>query len=184
MTTTLPAGRKSADERRETVLLAALEEFSRTGLEGTSTQAIADRAGISQPYLFRLYPSKKALFLAAVQRANQIIVEGFVDAAGDRSGDAAFEAMAERYLQLITDRTFLLMQLQTYAAADDPDVRAAARTGFRKTWEAITRLSGACAEDVRKFYAMGMLCNVVTALDLDAVHEAWACEANPKTGKH
>jgi AcrR family transcriptional regulator len=168
------ATRQSAEQRRETVLAAAIEEFARGGLGGTSTQTIAERAGISQPYLFRLYPTKKELFLAAVERTHRRIVEQFEAAVGDRSGDDALKAMGAAYGELIADRTFLLMELASYAACDDEDVRAVSRRGFRDVWYAVERLSGASPEEVQKFYAFGMFWNVVTAMQLGEVHERWA----------
>jgi AcrR family transcriptional regulator len=60
--------RKSAEVRREEILEAAVKEFAYGGLHGTSTERIAQRAGISQPYLFRLFGTKKELFIAANQR--------------------------------------------------------------------------------------------------------------------
>ncbi|WP_406530887.1 helix-turn-helix domain-containing protein, partial [Streptomyces sp. I8-5] len=59
--------RMSAEERRESVIRAAITEFARGGYSATSTEAIAKRVGVSQPYLFRLFPSKQAMFLAAVE---------------------------------------------------------------------------------------------------------------------
>ncbi|PZS02260.1 MAG: TetR/AcrR family transcriptional regulator [Pseudonocardiales bacterium] len=178
---TATAIRQSADQRRGTVLRVAVEEFAKTGLAGTSTQTIADRAGISQPYLFRLYASKKALFLAAAEHCHQRIIDEFEQAAGDSTGLAAFERMGERYGELIGDRTFLLLQLQIYAASEDGEVQAAARDGFRRIWQTIARISGLPAQERRQFYALGMLCNVVTALGLDEMDEVWACEACPET---
>lgn len=175
-----PAGpRVSADVRREQVLDAAVIEFARTGLAGTSTQAIAERAGISQPYLFRLFASKKALFLAAADRVHDKIISEFEDAAGTAGGEQALDLMGARYGDLIRDRSFLLMQLQTYAAADDPEIRAAAQAGFRRVWEALERITGVDVEQIRGFYAMGMLCNVITALGVDELDEAWARAADP-----
>jgi AcrR family transcriptional regulator len=166
--------RQSAEQRRETVLAAAIEEFARGGLGGTSTQSIAERAGISQPYLFRLFPTKKDLFLAAVERTHRRIVEQFEAAVGDRTGEDALAAMGAAYGELITDRKFLLMQLASYAACDDEQVRAISRRGFRDVWYAAERLSGASPELVQKFYAYGMLWNVVTAMQLDEIPERWA----------
>ena len=56
--------RQTAEVRREAVLEAAAAEFSRKGLHGASTDAIAKAAGISQPYLFRLFGTKKELYFA------------------------------------------------------------------------------------------------------------------------
>jgi len=78
------------------------------------------------------------------------------------------------------------MQLQCYAACDDPDVQAAARRGFRDIWYTVERLSGADPDTVREFYATGMLWNVVTAMRLDDVDERWAklaCPLGPEIGQ-
>lgn len=171
--------RQSADQRRAAVLDAATEEFAHGGLDGTSTQTIADRAGISQPYLFRLFPNKKALFIAVVERTYKAIAERFEAAVGNRTGADALHAMGEAYTEMIADRTFLLLSLQGFAACDDADVRDACRRGFRDIWYAIERLSGADPDTVRQFYATGMLCNVVAALELGDVAERWAQLANP-----
>jgi AcrR family transcriptional regulator len=175
------ATRQTADQRRETVLRAAIEEFAHGGLNGTSTQAIAARAGISQPYLFRLFPNKKALFIAVLQDTYRQIVERFEAAVGDATGDAALQAMAVSYTELIADRTFLLLSLQGFAGCDDEDVRNATRRCFRDVWYTVERLSGADPDTVRMFYATGMLCNVVTAMQLDEVNERWAKLASPSS---
>jgi len=173
--------RQSADQRREAVLNAATEEFAKGGLNGTSTQTIATRAGISQPYLFRLFPNKKALFIAVLERSYKQIVERFEAAVGHLTGDKAMDAMANTYGELIADRTFLLLSLQGFAACDDPEVQAACRRGFRDAWYVIERLSGADPETVRMFYATGMLWNVITAMQLEEVDERWAKLACPIT---
>lgn len=167
--------RMSADERRAAVIDAALIEFSHAGYAGTTTQAIADRVGVSQPYLFRLFPSKKALFLAAIERCWQRITQVFSDAVGDRVGDDALEAIGGAYIDLIADRDLLRFQLQMWAASDDPELRAAARGGFESVWRTAERLTGASDEAVTKFFATGMLLNVGAALEIpDAVCERWA----------
>jgi AcrR family transcriptional regulator len=171
--------RQSADQRRATVLDAATEEFAHGGLDGTSTQRIADRAGISQPYLFRLFPNKKTLFIAVVERTHKEIVQRFEAAVGTRTGADALHAMADAYGELIADQTFLLLSLQGFASCDDEDVRDACRRGFRDVWYAIERLSGADPDTVRAFYATGMMWNVVTAMQLEAVDERWAKLACP-----
>src|SRR5256885_14364040 len=112
--------RMKAGERREAVLAAAVTEFAARGLAGTSTEDVARRAGISQPYLFRLFPTKKALFLALVERCFRQVAAAFEAAAGGRVGEGAPDRMAEADHQLPRDRTLLLLQLQAYAACDDP----------------------------------------------------------------
>ena len=110
-----------AEERRELVLEAAVPEFALHGMAGTSTENVARRAGISQPYLFRLFPTKKALFVALVERCYLRIEQTFIAAAGDKTGEAALEAMGDEYERLLDDRTLLLLQMQAYAACEDPD---------------------------------------------------------------
>jgi len=166
--------RMSASERREQVLNAALAEFAARGLAGTSTEDVARRAGISQPYLFRLFPTKKGLFLALVQRCFERIAEVFTTAAGDHSGEDALMAMGDAYHQLLADRTLLLLQMHAYAACDDPDIRAATRAGFKELWLLVERLSGVSYERIVSFFAVGMLMNVAAAMDLPAVDERWA----------
>jgi AcrR family transcriptional regulator len=165
--------RMPAAERRELVLDAAVAEFAVHGLAGTSTEDVARRAGISQPYLFRLFPTKKALFLALVDRCFRRVRDTFIAAAGDLTGDEALEAMADAYERLLDDRVLLLLQMQAYAACDDPEIRAAARAGFKKLWELVERLTGLPFQTVVDFFAVGMLMNVAAALDLPSVDERW-----------
>jgi AcrR family transcriptional regulator len=165
--------RMKAGERREAVIAAAVIEFAARGLAGTSTEDVARRAGISQPYLFRLFPTKKALFLALVDRCFRQVAAAFEAAAADRVGEDALEAMANAYHQLLQDRTLLLLQLQAYAACDDPEIRDATRAGFKQLWALVERLSGLPYERVVMFFAMGMLMNVAAAMDLPAVDERW-----------
>jgi AcrR family transcriptional regulator len=169
----------SAEERRESVLEAAVTEFAARGLDGTSTEHVAHRAGISQPYLFRLFPTKKALFVALVERCFLRVSETFTAAAADRTGREALEAMGEAYRQLLEDRTLLLLQMHAYAACDDPEIRDATRTGFRQLWLQVERLTGLPFEQVTEFFAMGMLLNVAAAMDLPAVDERWTTWCRP-----
>src|ERR1700691_6553441 len=93
--------RMPAVERRELVLEAALAEFAAGGLAGTSTEEVARRAGISQPYLFRLFPTKRALFLALVQRCFDRLEETFTTAAGGPTGQDALTAVGDGYELLL-----------------------------------------------------------------------------------
>jgi AcrR family transcriptional regulator len=169
----------TADERRELVLEAALSEFAASGLHGTSTEDVARRAGISQPYLFRLFPTKKALFLALVARCFGRVEGAFKAAAEDLTGEDALEAMGNAYESLLEDRTLLLLQMQAYAACDDPEIRSATRAGYKKLWTLVELLTGLPFERVVEFFAMGMLMNVAAAMDLPAVDERWTTWCAP-----
>ena len=125
------SSRHSAAERREDVLDAAMVEFAAGGLEGTSTEDIARRAGISQPYLFRLFGTKKELFKASVARCFRETLETFQRAAEGTRGEEALDAMGAAYMELLlTDRTRLRGQLQAYAACDDPEICEVVRQGY------------------------------------------------------
>ena len=163
----------SAEERREMVLEAAVAEFARRGMAGTSTEDVARRAGISQPYLFRLFPTKKALFLTLVERCFQRIADSFAAAAGDKTGEEALAAMGDEYERLLENRTLLLLQMHAYAACEDLEIRAATRAGFKRLWGMVERVSGLPFDQVVSFFAMGMLINVAAAMDLPAVYERW-----------
>ena len=155
-----------------------MEEFARAGFHGASTDAIARRAGISQPYLFRLFGSKKELYIASVRRCFRRTLEAMQGAAEGLRGEEALHAMGEAYGVLLkTDPTMLQAQLQTYAAAlDDTDVRHAVREGYGDLYTYAERVSGVPAPRLARFFAMGMLFNVVGAMGLheDAEPEPWA----------
>jgi AcrR family transcriptional regulator len=169
------ATRQTAEERREAVLGAALVAFAHGGLHGTSTEDIARAAGISQPYLFRLFGTKKKLFVATVERCMADTLELFRAAAGDRRGEEALEAMGQAYVAMVAgDRTRLLAQLQAYAASDDPEVREAIRSGFGSLHLFVETVSGLDAETVAQWFAKGMLLNVIAAMDLWGSREPWA----------
>src|SRR5262245_33349542 len=166
--------RLSAAERREQIVAAAQEEFARRGLHGTSTEDIARRAGISQPYLFRLFGTKKELFLASAERCLRDTYETFVDAAAGKQGEEALHAMGAAYVEPLGDRSRLLGQMQAYAACDDPEVCAAVRRGYGELVQLVERVSGASPEVVSAFFAKGMLLNVIAAMSLLDADEAWA----------
>jgi AcrR family transcriptional regulator len=166
--------RQSAAERRETIVEAAMAEFALGGLHGTSTEAVAKRAGISQPYLFRFFPTKKDLFVAAVERGFQRTLETFQLAVGRAESDDLFHEMGQAYVRLLQDRKMLLAQLHAYAACDEPEVRRVVRDGFGELHRYVQRVTGADEERIRDFFAVGMLINVMAAMDLGQVKEPWA----------
>jgi AcrR family transcriptional regulator len=158
--------RQTAEERREEVLAAAVSEFARAGFHGASTDAIARSAGISQPYLFRLFGSKKELYVAVVRRCFRRTLETMQRAAEGMRGEEALAAMAGAYGELLSNDPMMLQsQLQTYAAAlDDPDVREAVRQGYGDLYTYVEHVSGASRARLARFFAMGMLLNVVAAM--------------------
>jgi len=167
----------TADERREEILLAAERVFAARGLHGTPTTEVAKAAGISQAYLFRLFPTKSELFTALTQRCNDRIHETFVEAAAEAraAGEDVLSAMGQAYIGLLADRNLLLNQLHAHAASDDPAIREQMRVCFARLVELVERESGADPEEVRIFFAHGMLLNVLAAMGAEDVSgEHWA----------
>ncbi len=173
--------RLSAAERREEILAVAISEFATTGYDGTSTEVIAERAGISQPYIFRLYGTKKELFLACVDRCFDLTIEAFRAAVAEQPSDhpTPRAAMGHAYVEMLGNRELVLFQHQTYAAADDEDVRALARRRFLELGEEVERLGGLTPDERVQFVGQGMLLNVIAALGLPP--EEWVFLTAPAT---
>jgi AcrR family transcriptional regulator len=166
--------RKTKEVRREEILDAALEEFAERGLSA-STDAIAAKAGISQPYVFRLFGTKKELLMTVVARCFRETLETFQRAAEGKRGAEAMEAMGQAYAErLLPDRVRLRAQMQAYAACDDADFREVVRAGYGDLVTYVERVSGLPESEVGRFFACGMLLNVVAAMGLDHSEESWA----------
>jgi AcrR family transcriptional regulator len=156
-------------------LRAAIVEFARSGYAGTSTEAIAARAGISQPYIFRLFGTKKDLFIATYDTVTAAIDDAFTAAARGLEGEDAMAAMGLAYLELLQDPDLLQVQLHGFAAAaGDPDIARACQDTFRRLWQLVRNYADVSPEEMRDFFAHGMLCSVIAAIDLVSVAEPWA----------
>ena len=167
--------RKSREVRREEILDAALAVFAEQGLHGASTEEIARRAGISQPYVFRLFGTKKDLFLAVNARCFRQTLEMFQRAAEGARGDEALRAIGGAYGELlVNDRTYLRSQMAAYAACDDPEICEAVRNGFGDLVHYVERVSGLDPQRISAFFAKGMLLNVLASMGLQEPTEPWA----------
>ena len=171
---TTAAKKMTADQRRAQILAIAAEEFALGGLHGTSTETIARRAEITQAYVFRLFGSKKNLFIQVVTAAFDQLVDGMRDAAGDKTGIAALAEMGGTYDALLANRTALLLQLQGFAAASEPEVRDAVRESFGRMWHTVSETTGLDPVTVKSFLAFGMLLNNGAALQMRETDEPWA----------
>jgi AcrR family transcriptional regulator len=173
----------TADERRDAIVAAGIAEFATGGLVGASTEAIAKRAGVSQPYVFQLFGTKKDLFLAVVRKCFERTRLTFDQAArdfvpGEIPGcDTVLKAIGVSYMKLLSDRTALLVQLQAYAACADPDVRDVVREEFAGLHRHVRDLSGADGEELHHFFAEGMLLNIAAAVEFGSTPDKhWLLE--------
>src|SRR3954468_4803507 len=170
----------TAEERREAVLEAGMSVFAERGFLGTPTTEVAKAAGISQAYLFRLFPTKNDLVLAVVQRSNERIKDAFTKAAAEahargETGEDVLIAMGETYGALLEDRALLMTQIHQHAAAASmPDVAEAARGWFDQLYDLVARETGLDEEHIHQFFATGMLLNVMAAIGATDEHGAWA----------
>jgi len=172
---TAEAVRHTAEERREEILSAAVTRFGQTGLHGTSTETIARDVGVSQPYLFRLFGTKKELFLAAVRWGFDHTVETFRDA-GEAASDQhdAFKRIGDAYVELVGDRRYLDIQLQAYASTHDPDIRHVVEDGFGRLVMEIVRHTDATPARLAAFLGRGMLLNVAASMGALDSETGWA----------
>ena len=162
-----PKARKSAEERREEILAIALRQFGEGGYRGTSTEAIAREAGISQPYLFRLFRTKRELFIACADRACDRVREVFRRVAADAPPGERLERMGEAYIQeLLPERTEILMLMQSYVAGAEPEIQAHVRASYMGLVREVAELAGVPPAETFTFFAHGMLLNVIAALDI------------------
>ena len=168
--------RKTKDARRQEILDAALLEFAEGGLHGASTEDIARRAGISQPYVFRLFGTKKELFRAVVARCFRETLEMFQRAAEGLRGPEALDAIGNAYVaQLQAEPIRLRIQMQSYAACHDPEIREVVRAGYGDLVAYAERVSSVPAEELSRFFAMGMLLNVFASMEqIGEGAEPWA----------
>jgi AcrR family transcriptional regulator len=156
----------TAEERRAQLVDAAVEEFAQAGLAGASTEAIARRAGISHAYLFRLFPTKRALFAATVDHAFDHVLRTFQEAYAQRDPDEpVFGVLGHAYLTLIEDRSRLLFQLHAYAACGDEDIRTHVRERYMAICSWIREVSDHGEDEVRVFMSTGLLLAVGAAID-------------------
>jgi AcrR family transcriptional regulator len=179
-----PTGpRRSAAERRGEIIEIAIEHFALRGYNGTSTDQVAREAGISQPYLFRLFHTKRELFLACHEVMHGRIAETFAEAVRGVAPEERMKAMGDAYTNLLADRTSLLFQMQSYAASADPEIQARVRERYADLVRQVAAATGAEPAELWSFFANGMLLNVIAALNLEvlAPSEEWAaCWMEPQ----
>jgi AcrR family transcriptional regulator len=162
-----PRARKSAEERREEILAIAVRQFAEGGYRGTSTEAIAREAGISQPYLFRLFRTKRELFLACSDRACAHVREVFGRVAAEAPAGERLDRMGAAYIdELLPERHEILMLMQSYVAGADPEIQGHVRRAYMELVREVAELAGVPPADTYTFFAKGMLLNVIAALDI------------------
>jgi AcrR family transcriptional regulator len=159
--------RMSAEDRRELVLAAAMRAFSRGGYAGTSTDAVAKEAGVSQPYVVRIFGTKLELFLEVLARSCDRIRETFEEVLADGPFDAEDEddwaRLGLAYTELLRDRDLLMVMMHGFSAGDIDEIALCSRTGMGRIFTTIMS-TGCTDERARDFVAQGMLLNVMLSM--------------------
>jgi AcrR family transcriptional regulator len=182
-----PRQRVPAAERRDALIEAAIHEFAHGGLHGTPVDRIARRVGVAQPYVFSLFGSKRELFLAAVERGFELVAESFTKAADEFDPETApagadvLAAMGYAYVEMLaSQRDYLMLQMQAYAACDEQEIRDRVRSWYARLVAHVEQLSGAEPEQIDEFFRGGMWLNTAAAMgveDLSAKCEWMRLEA-------
>ncbi|HEY8912467.1 TetR/AcrR family transcriptional regulator [Lacisediminihabitans sp.] len=169
--------RSTAEAQRSKIVSRAVRVFAHAGYHATPVAQVAEAAGVSPAYVFRLFPGKLALFVAAVQHCYERVRVGLVASAEATDGTTPEEilaAMSDAYVDLIRDRDLIMLQVHAQSACDVPEIRAAVQRGLAELVTAVTDASGADAPSVQRFIAYGQLCHLIVQADLASIDETWA----------
>ena len=180
-----PGSRMKSEERRELVLAAATGVFGERGYVGATTDAVARAAGVSQPYVVRMFGGKEALFLAVLDRALDRLLSAFRGAISglaqrpgpEEGGDTADEActasvaIARAYAELLSDRGLLLSLMHGFILGSDPVIGARARAGFLEVYRLLRDEAGFSADEAREFLSAGMLLNTMVGIRMTADYD-------------
>lgn len=167
----------TAEARRPRVAAAAVDEFARGGFHGTTVADIARESQISPAYVFKLFPGKEALFVAALEACFDEILDALAagaDAADSQFPDDVLFAMGGAYAALIHDRRLLMLQVHAQSVADIPEVGEALRAGLAKVTTFAKERSRADDDDVQRFIAYGQLCHLIVTARIDEIPDEWA----------
>lgn len=159
----MPRTRLTAEERHEQLIAAAVTAFTTGGYAGTTTDQVARLAGVSQPYVIRLFGTKQALFIATVEHASARVEQQFREAAAHRPD---LESLGEAYDAILAERELITVLLHGFTAGADPVIGPVVRRCFGRLYACVRELTGASAEEAREFFAMGMLLSVLDAMQV------------------
>ncbi|MFE3560556.1 TetR/AcrR family transcriptional regulator [Streptomyces sp. NPDC059193] len=160
----------------------AITTFAERGYHGTSTMDVAKAAGISQGYLYRLFTDKTALFAALIDYCSTRLRESAAIAAAAVRGsdpEVVLKALTASYGQVSTDRDVVMILMHAQSSASEPAIGDAVRACYAKQVEYVRAVSGASDEQIRRFFADGVLNNAVMAIGIDTVSAPWARTLHP-----
>jgi TetR/AcrR family transcriptional regulator len=157
--------RMRAEDRRELILEAATGVFGDYGYVGTTTSQVAKAAGVSQPYVVRMFGTKEKLFLEVLQRALGLLLATFRTTLADQESDVPLgRRLGLAYVDLMGNRGLLLSLMHGFVLGRDPEVGHAARCGFMDVYRFLRDEAGFPPDEVQQFLAGGMMVNTMVGL--------------------
>ena len=170
-----PQPRMKAIERRELILDAAMGVFGDFGYVGATTDQVARAAGVSQPYVVRMFVSKELLFIEVLNRALARLHGAFRAVLSNRDDDL-HHRLGRAYVDLVSDRGLLLCLMHAFVLGSDRAIGSASRAGFLSVFRLLRDEAGFSAEEAHAFLAQGMLINTLVGLrmseEFDTVPDA------------
>lgn len=169
----IPGIRMKASERRELVLAAAAAVFGERGYQGATTDAVAKTAGVSQPYVVRMFGTKAALFQAVLERSLDGLAASFREAIVESSDepDQMGACIGRYYVELLRDRGMLLSLMQAFMLGADPEIGPTARAGFLRIYRLLRDEAHLSAADASEFLSGGMMINTLVGLQMGAAYD-------------
>lgn len=174
--------RPKKQNRKEDILEAGLEVFAESGYYNTTTAHIAERAGISQPYVFRFFKTKEELFAAALDRAYERILQAFKNM--ESTPEKLVTKMIEVYENLsVSNPNEIALQVIGLSVTED-SIKNSTKSGLSSirnyTLERFQSAEIANADrEVTTFLARGILCNISFFIDLPELIDG---KQNPSIG--
>ena len=159
-----PQPRMKAEERRELILAAAAGVFGNYGYFGATTDQVAKAAGVSQPYVSRMFGTKEQLFLEVLERSLDKLLAAFRAEIANGTGPDLARRLGVVYVDLLQDRGVLLTLMHAFVMGSDPVIGKAGRRGFMEVYELLRTDGEFSVEQAGSFLAGGMLLNTMVGL--------------------
>ena len=154
-----------SEDRRLLILDAALAVFGDFGYVGATTDQVARAAGVSQPYVVRMFGSKERLFLETLELAVVRLRAVFRAAIADTDNPATLqERVGRAYVGLVSDRGLLLTMMHAFVLGSDPVIGRASRNCFLGVYQLLRDEAGFSPEEAHGFLAQGMLINTLVGV--------------------
>lgn len=116
--------RLKAEDRKKQILKEAVKVFAASNYKTARVKDIADRIGISEAAIYNHFPTKKAIFLAILDRIQSRILSYWQAEAG-REPDPikALREMGTAYVERLREHPDdLKVQFQAISEVDDPEI--------------------------------------------------------------